>query len=71
MNSSGCASKKQKLNNFTSVLCNDSIINNNQYGNKIIAKPEMCFFCFDVLYSYLHNLEPPKSPDFCNDPLYV
>jgi len=43
-----------------------------QYGDRI-ASPEMCFFCFDVLYSQLHNLEPPKSPIFTNDafPLFV
>lgn len=36
-----------------------------------IASPDMCFFCFDVLYGSLHNLEPPKAPNFTNDALYV
>ncbi|CAL8094588.1 unnamed protein product [Orchesella dallaii] len=38
-----------------------------------IACPEMCFFCFDVLYGSLHNLEPPKAPSFTNEafPLFV
>ncbi|XP_069988024.1 uncharacterized protein CG5902 isoform X3 [Penaeus vannamei] len=33
-----------------------------------IASPEMCFYCFDVLYSHLHNMEPPGTPDFTNEP---
>ncbi|XP_045597269.1 uncharacterized protein CG5902 isoform X3 [Procambarus clarkii] len=33
-----------------------------------IASPEMCFYCFDVLYSHLHNVEPPSTPDFTNEP---
>lgn len=69
MSSSCCGTKKQKLNNSTSVLCNGSVISNKEYGNKTIARREMCFFCFDVLYSHLYNLEPPKNPDFCNDSL--
>ena len=27
-----------------------------------IAKPEMCYFCFDVLYCHLFHLDPP-NPD--------
>jgi hypothetical protein len=34
-----------------------------------IAHPEMCFFCFDVLYSNLNNVDPPKPPSFTNDSL--
>jgi len=38
-----------------------------------IIKPEMCYFCFDVLYCHLYNLQPPQVPSFCNDnyPLFV
>ena len=38
-----------------------------------IAKPEMCYFCFDVLYSHLYHLEQPRVPSFSNDayPLFV
>jgi len=34
---------------------------------------DMVVFCFDVLYSYLHSADPPKSPKFTNDhfPLFV
>jgi len=44
----------------------------NPYSDRI-ACPEMCFFCFDVLYGSLHNLEPPKAPSFTNEafPLFV
>ena len=34
-----------------------------------IASPEMCYFCFDVLYTNLNNLEPPKTPTFTNEAL--
>jgi len=38
-----------------------------------IVKPEMCYFCFDVLYCHLYNLDPPRVPSFTNDyyPLFV
>jgi len=41
-------------------------------GYKII-RPEMCFFCFDVLYCHLHELHPPEDPFFSNEmfPLFV
>ncbi|XP_058817594.1 uncharacterized protein CG5902-like [Topomyia yanbarensis] len=34
---------------------------------------EMCFYCFDVLYRELYNLEEPRRPSFTNDsyPLFV
>lgn len=32
-----------------------------------IIKPEMCYFCFDVLYCHLHDLSPPQVPSFSND----
>jgi len=34
-----------------------------------IAQPEMGFFCFDVLYCQLHQLDPPKPPNFSNEAL--
>lgn len=34
-----------------------------------IITPTMGYFCFDTLYSYLNSLEPPRKPDFTNDPL--
>ena len=32
-----------------------------------IAKAEMCYFCFDVLYCHLFHLDPPRVPSFTND----
>lgn len=34
----------------------------------INSMPEMCFYCFEVLYRELHNLEEPRTPCFTNDP---
>jgi len=39
-----------------------------------IARQEMCYFCFDVLYCHLYNLQPPQEPtSFSNAecPLFV
>jgi len=38
-----------------------------------IIKPEMCYYCFDVLYCHLNNLNPPQVPSFTNayHPLFV
>ncbi|KAK9505875.1 hypothetical protein O3M35_009847 [Rhynocoris fuscipes] len=70
MASGCCGTKKQKLNNNSSVPCNgtSAVIPNGIRTNGMVAHPDMCFYCFDVLYCHLHSLEPPKSPDFCNDP---
>lgn len=77
-----CGTKKQKLNNSSSVpSCNgsstapttqqqllDSTTNGiNKTLGGMVALPEMCFFCFDVLYCHLYNLAPPKTPSFSND----
>lgn len=38
-----------------------------------IVKPEMCYYCFDVLYCHLSQMDPPRVPLFTNDsfPLFV
>merc|ERR1712127_474625 len=39
-----------------------------------VAKADMCYFCFDVLYCHLYGLQPPQVPtSFSNDeyPLFV
>ena len=63
--------KKQKLNNaLPAICCNGSVHPNNCPNGSItvaIVRPEMCFFCFDVLYSHLHNCDSPKTPCFTND----
>ncbi|XP_076234112.1 AMMECR1-like protein isoform X2 [Calliopsis andreniformis] len=69
-----CGTKKQKLNNSSSVPCNGSVLQNGiQLRNSVIVKPEMGFFCFDVLYCQLHQLDPPKPPNFSDEafPLFV
>ena len=39
----------------------------------LVCKPEMCYFCFDVLYCQLYNLAPPPAPALSHDrfPLFV
>ena len=67
--------KKQKLNNSmpSSVYCNGGSAaigphpTNGLNGTVSIVRPEMCYFCFDVLYSHLHSFDSPKSPSFTND----
>ncbi|RZC39400.1 AMMECR1-like protein [Asbolus verrucosus] len=69
-----CGTKKQKLNNSSSIpSCNGTSVVSNGISNGMVALPEMCFFCFDVLYCHLYNLAPPKTPTFSNDayPLFV
>jgi hypothetical protein len=67
MSSSCCGTKKQKLNHNPAV--NGGLSNGHNMANDMIAHPEMCFYCFDVLYAHLYNLEQPRSPAFCNDAL--
>jgi len=35
----------------------------------MIISAEMCYFCFDVLYSHLRQGDDPKQPIFSNDSL--
>uniref|UniRef100_A0A2M4BVI0 AMMECR1 domain-containing protein n=2 Tax=Anopheles marajoara TaxID=58244 RepID=A0A2M4BVI0_9DIPT len=39
-----------------------------QQRSIIGSMPDMCFYCFEVLYRELHNMEEPRSPNFTNDP---
>ncbi|CAD1476662.1 unnamed protein product, partial [Heterotrigona itama] len=70
-----CGTKKQKLNDSTSMPRNNtvSLQNGMRMRNPIIVQPEMGFYCFDVLYCQLHQLDPPKPPNFSNEafPLFV
>lgn len=71
-----CGTKKQKLNNnATGVPCNGTTVlsNGTRIRNTPIVQPEMGFYCFDVLYCQLHQLDPPKPPNFSNEafPLFV
>ena len=42
-------------------------------GSYKICRPEMCYFCFDVLYCQLYDLAPPPPPSMSQDrfPLFV
>ncbi|XP_021351300.1 AMME syndrome candidate gene 1 protein-like [Mizuhopecten yessoensis] len=75
MAASCCGVKKQKLNNsMPSICCNGSAVHPNTFKNGYsVACRDMCYFCFDVLHSYLHNYDPPRNPAFTNDayPLFV
>jgi len=48
------------------------LVGKNPYYDRI-ANAEMGLYCFEVLYSNLHNTDPPKTPNFTNDafPLFV
>lgn len=30
--------------------------------HSVVVRNEMCYFCFDVLYCYINNCDPPKCP---------
>ena len=66
-----CGVKKQKLNNsLPSICCNGSTVHPNVYQpNGLVVRPDMCYFCFDVLYCHLYSCEPPKNPSFNNESL--
>ncbi|KAF7991305.1 hypothetical protein HCN44_002867 [Aphidius gifuensis] len=66
--------KKQKLSGQSSdgMIIQNGVTSRNGLTPSIVH-PEMGFYCFDVLYSQLHQLDPPKTPRFCNEshPLFV
>lgn len=78
-----CGAKKQRLGvggvggGATPSLssCDGTVIRHGVLHPRkpTIAQPEMGFFCFDVLYCQLHQLDPPKAPNFSNEafPLFV
>lgn len=36
-------------------------------GVEQVANPEMCFFCFEVLYCELYRLDDPAETNFTNE----
>ncbi|XP_011152121.1 uncharacterized protein CG5902-like [Harpegnathos saltator] len=72
-----CGAKKQRLGGTSSLSpCDGSVVARHgapQPRKCTIAQPDMGFFCFDVLYCQLHQLDPPKAPNFSNEafPLFV
>jgi uncharacterized protein (TIGR00296 family) len=77
MASSDCGTKKQKVTNSLANSCDGMVVQNGMTSRNgmqsSIVHPEMGFYCFDVLYSQLHQLDPPKTPRFSNEahPLFV
>ncbi|EGI59540.1 Uncharacterized protein G5I_12323 [Acromyrmex echinatior] len=76
-----CGAKKQRLGGGGGAApslspCDGTAIRHGTPQSRkpaTIAQPEMGFFCFDVLYCQLHQLDPPKAPNFSNEafPLFV
>lgn len=75
-----CGAKKQRLGGGgggggatpSLSLCDGTAIRHGTPQSRkltTIAQPEMGFFCFDVLYCQLHQLDPPKAPNFSNEAL--
>lgn len=61
-----------KMNGHSSALTNghtNHLTNghSSQREPEQVAHREMCFFCFEVLYCELFNIEPPAEPNFTND----
>ena len=71
MAASCCGVKKQKLNNsMPSNCCNGSSVHPKPFptpSNGLVIQEEMCYFCFDVLFSHLFNTDLPIVPSFTND----
>lgn len=72
-----CGAKKQRLGGGSGAApslspCDGTTIRHGipqPRKSATIAQPEMGFFCFDVLYCQLHQLDPPKAPNFSNEAL--
>lgn len=62
-----------KMNGHTSGLTNghaNHLTNGHSSqsdGTNHMANQEMCFFCFEVLYCELFNIEPPNEPNVTNE----
>jgi hypothetical protein len=68
-----CGAKKQRLGGGNAGACDGTVIRHGHTTqprrSTAIAQPDMGFFCFDVLYCQLHQLDPPKAPNFSNEAL--
>ena len=53
--------------NQTSWQTPSSACHDGETKGPVIVK-EMPFFCFEVLFSQIYRLEPPRVPTFTNDP---
>lgn len=73
-----CGVKKQKLNAAVASVNSNRMMNGFSNAGKSpkavareprVVSKEMCTYCFDVLHSYLHCEDAPKSPKFPNEKL--
>ncbi|XP_008550257.1 AMMECR1-like protein isoform X1 [Microplitis demolitor] len=72
MASEDCNTKKQKMSNSSGRLSITSSSNNTiATPSPSIVHREMGFYCFDVLYRQLNQLDPPKTPNFSNEPFPI
>lgn len=62
----GSSSNGPISNGLNGYLTNGHLHDANQ--SMISSMPEMCFYCFEVLYRELHNLDEPRTPSFTNEP---
>lgn len=62
----GSSGNGPMLNGHNGYLSNGHL--NDASQSMAGSMPEMCFYCFEVLYRELHNLEEPRTPSFTNDP---
>lgn len=77
-NMNGQMNNHGKTNGFSSTsstLMNhhanshNGVCSNGYNGVEQVANPEMCFFCFEVLYRELYRLDDAPEPNFTNEAL--
>ena len=68
MASNFLADKERFSTSHGSIYCNGTSVHSN-YRRTLytVANPDMCFFCFDVLHSYLYNYDAKTSLPFTNE----
>lgn len=68
-----CGVKKQKLNESLPTACCSKLNDGNMQEDhsKLIIRPEMCYYCFDVLECHLFKHSQTYNPNFTNEALWV
>lgn len=73
MNNQSCNHAKTNGHGPSSLSHNHHAANHNGIcpngydGVEQVANPEMCFFCFEVLYCELYRLNEPSEPSCTDD----
>lgn len=65
-NSSGASNSHNHLTNNHATNHN-GVCSNGYLGVEQVASPEMCFFCFEVLYRELYRLDDSPEANFTNE----